>query len=160
MRIPLSNCSICMVWEIFPLPLPGKLAPAGRLHSWASDSLIWPLFFFFPWLLSLVHRASEQGFLSAVLFFFWLLYPIPLESFSREAVVTAKILALEKKPSFKASCFLLPCSKSRAFHWELGDVGSGFSALVPKQWVLCCRKSGAHGQLPFQVAVWPRVLML
>lgn len=62
LRIPLSNCSICMVWELFPLPLPGKLTPAGRFHSWASDSLIWPLFFFFPWLLSLVHRASEQGF--------------------------------------------------------------------------------------------------
>lgn len=61
---------------------------------------------FFP----LLAVSSSQSGVSFLLFLF-LLYPFPLEYFSREPVVTATILDLEKSLPFKASCFLMHCSE-------------------------------------------------
>lgn len=99
----LSNCSICMAWEIPPL-LPSKLTFTGRLPSGPQFPLCRPLFFSSP-----CFSLSQSG--VSFLLFLFLLYPFPLEYFSREPVVTATILDLEKSLPFKASCFLMHCSE-------------------------------------------------
>lgn len=96
--------------------------PGESFPCWSPANSLLPTSLSFP----------SCSLLFAELFLFLPLYPAPLEYFSREPVVTAKILDLEKNPSFKASCFLMSCSKRRAFSWELGDMESSWSALVPK----------------------------
>lgn len=81
-------------------------------------------------------QSLRAGFVFAELFLFLPLYPAPLEYFSREPVVTAKILDLEKNPSFKASCFLMSYSEKSI---QLGVRGHGIQ--------LVCSSSQIVGSL-------------
>lgn len=63
LHILLFNCSICIAWEIFPLLVPWSSASSLPLvGSTAGPQFLSDRPLFFPSLLSLVHRASEQGF--------------------------------------------------------------------------------------------------